>query len=135
MIRDGGGRCLAGYSLRGGEEFAVRYIHSVQKTPVIEVFRIDFRQGIELRETVYHDFGAGLPFLVEGSAVFSSGNGKYRISGIRRHLGDIVFRVGRFADYRLLIRGREIPFTTFEKPGRSLRFSGERRPFLLSFFS
>jgi len=52
MIRDGGGRCLAGYSLRGGEEFAVRYIHSVQKTPVIEVFRIDFRQGIELRETV-----------------------------------------------------------------------------------
>ncbi|NCB17838.1 MAG: DUF1850 domain-containing protein, partial [Synergistales bacterium] len=53
-IRDGDGSALARYSLRGGEEFAVRYIHSVQKTPVIEVFRLDFRQGIELRETVYH---------------------------------------------------------------------------------
>lgn len=101
---------------------------------MIEVFRLDFRQGIELRETVYHDFGAGLPFLVEEGEVFSSGNGKYRISGIRKPLGDIVFRVGRFADYQLLIRGREIPFTTFEKPGRSLRLSGERRPYLLSLF-
>ncbi|NLO58615.1 MAG: DUF1850 domain-containing protein, partial [Synergistaceae bacterium] len=75
MIRSADGSVIDSYTLQGTEEFAVRYIHSVQKTPVLEVFRVDFREGIELRETVYTDFGAGLPFLVEGSAVFESGGG------------------------------------------------------------
>ena len=134
MIRSADGSVRVSYSLQGTEEFAVRYIHSVQKTPVIEVFRVDFREGLELRETVYTDFGAGLPFLLEGSAVFESGGGKFRIYGIKKYLSDVVFRVGRFADYNLLFRGREIPFTQFEKPGKPLRFSGEKHPFLFAFF-
>lgn len=134
MIRSADGSLLAAYPMRGGEKFSVRYIHSVQKTPVLEIFRLDFREGIELRETVYTDFGAGLPFLVEGRAVFESGGGKFRIYGIQRHLPDIVFRVGRFADYRLLFRERDIPFTQFEKPGKPLRFTGERHPFFVSSF-
>jgi hypothetical protein len=133
-IRSADGFLLASYPMRGGEEFAVRYIHSVQKTPVLEVFRLDFREGIELRETVYTDFGAGLPFLLEGYAAFESGGGKFRIYGIKKHLPDIVFRVGRFADYRLLFRERDIPFTQFEKPGKPLHFGGEKGPFIFSFF-
>jgi len=134
VIRSANGSIIDSYQLGSGEEFAVRYIHSVQKTPVIEVFRVDFGEGIELRETVYTDFGAGLPFLLEGSAVFESGGGKFRIYGIKKLLSDVVFRVGRFADYNLLLRGREIPFTQFEKPGNPLRFSGEKHPFLFAFF-
>ncbi len=134
MIRSADGSVRASYPLQGTEEFAVRYIHSVQKTPVIEVFRVDFREGLELRETVYTDFGAGLPFLLEGSAVFESGGGKFRIYGIKKHLPDVVFRVGRFADYKILFREREIPFTQFEKPGKPLRFSGETHPVLFAFF-
>jgi hypothetical protein len=101
---------------------------------VLEVFRLDFREGIELRETVYTDFGAGLPYLLEGNEVFESGGGKFRIYGIGRHLPDIVFRVGRFADYRLLFRERDIPFTQFEEPGKPLRFTGEKGPYIFSFF-
>lgn len=134
MIRSADGSVIDSYTLQGTEEFAVRYIHSVQKTPVLEVFRVDFREGIELRETVYTDFGAGLPFLVEGSAVFESGGGKFRIYGIKKYFPDVVFRVGRFADYNLLLRGREFPFTQFEKPGKPLRFSGEKHPFLFALF-
>lgn len=133
-ITDGEGRTAGRFDLRSGEEFTVRYVHSVQKTPVLEVFRIDFRQGIELRETLYRDFGAGLPFLLEGRAVMETAGGWVRIYGINRHMPGIAYRVARFADFCLLIRGKEIPFTDFEKPGRPLHFTGERLPFLLSFF-
>lgn len=114
--------------------FSIRYIHSVQKTPVIEVFTLDLREGIELRETLYKDFGAGLPFLVEGSSRFRSGGGWYRLYGINRHLRDMTFRVGRFADFHLLIKGEEISLTKFERPGRSLLFTGETRSLMFSFF-
>ena len=128
------GTVAARYMLTAGEEFSIRYIHSVQKTPVIEVFTVNLREGIELRETLYKDFGAGLPFLVEGSSRFKSGGGWYRLYGIRRYLRDMVFRVGRFADFTLLRGGKEIPLTRFERPGGSVRFTGETRPLLFSFF-
>ncbi|MGI6252265.1 MAG: DUF1850 domain-containing protein [Aminivibrio sp.] len=117
-----------------GEMYSVRYIHSVQKTPVLELFRADFREGIELRETLYQDFGAGLPFMMEGGAAMETQGGWVRIHGINRHLSGIGYRVARFADFTLLLRGREFPFTEYEKPGRPLHFTGERLPYLLSFF-
>ncbi|MGI6783762.1 MAG: DUF1850 domain-containing protein [Aminivibrio sp.] len=117
-----------------GESFAVRYTHSVQKTPVIEVYRLDYRQGLEVRETIYQDFGAGLPFLLEGRAVMETGDGWVRIRGINRPMREAVYRVGRFAEFHLLAGGKEIPFTHYEKPGRPIYFTGERRPYILSFF-
>lgn len=133
VIRRGDSTRAAAYPLRMGETFSVRYIHSVQKTPVDEVFRIAPGDRIELLETVYEDFGAGLPFLVEEGKVFSSGGGKFRIAGYGTFFNEIVFRVGRFAEYRLVLGGREIPFTRFEAPGRPLRFSAETRAFFHSF--
>lgn len=133
-LRSGDNELLAVYPLANGEMFSVRYIHSVQKTPVIEVFFINTEGVIELRETIYEDFGAGLPFLVDGKKVFSSGGGKFRISGYAQPLGQIIFRIGRFADYHLLLRSEEIPFTRFGTPGKPLAFRGEVRPLLFSFF-
>ena len=134
-LRDEKGELLAVYPLANGELFSVRYIHSVQKTPVIEVFSITTEGVIELRETIYEDFGAGLPFIVDGKKVFSSGGGKFRISGYAQPLGQIIFRIGRFADYHLLLRNEEIPFTRFGTPGKPLCFRGEVRPLFFSFFS
>ena len=135
ILRSGDDEVLAVFPLAKGETFSVRYIHSVQKTPVLEVFFINTEGDIELRETIYEDFGAGLPFLVDGSKVFSSGGGKFRISGYAQPLGEITFRIGRFADYHLLLRNKEIPFTRFGTPGKPLSFRGEVRPLLFSFFS
>nr|WP_319775830.1 DUF1850 domain-containing protein [uncultured Sphaerochaeta sp.] len=132
VIRSEDSSRIAAYPLRTGETFSIRYIHSVQKTPVDEVFRISSDDRIELLETIYEDFGAGLPFLVEDGKFFSSGGGKFRISGYRTFFSEIVFRVGRFAEYRLLLGGREIPFTRFESPGKPLRFSVETGAFFYS---
>ena len=134
-LRSGDDEVLAVYPFANGETFSVRYIHSVQKTPVIEVFFINTEGVIELRETIYEDFGAGLPFLVDGKKIFSSGGGKFRISGYAQPLGQIIFRIGRFADYHLLLSDEEIPFTRFGMPGSPLCFRGEVRPLLFSFFS
>jgi hypothetical protein len=129
-IRRGDFSFIASFPLKNGEFFSVRYIHSVQKTPVEEFFLVEKTGMIELRETLYEDFGAGLPFLVEEGKKFTSRDGKFRITGYRVPFKEIVFRVGRFADYHLLLRGREIPFTRFESPGKPLRFSAEKKSFL-----
>ena len=134
-LRDGEDKLLAVYPLANGKTFSVRYIHSVQKTPVLEIFFINTEGVIELRETIYEDFGAGLPFLMDGKKVFSSGGGKFRISGYAQPLRQIIFRIGRFADYHLLVRNKEIPFTRFGTPGKPLCFRGEVRSLLYSFFS
>src|SRR6056297_1399479 len=44
------------------EQFTIKYLHSVARTPVLEIFAI--RSGdIVLTSTEYQSYGAGLPFL------------------------------------------------------------------------
>ena len=44
-----------------GDRFTLKYVHSVQKTPVYEVFSIDERGAVVLQETRVKSLGYGLP--------------------------------------------------------------------------
>ncbi len=46
--------------LRGELRVILRYVHSVEKTPVIEVFKVK-EDGIFLEKFLWQSFGAGLP--------------------------------------------------------------------------
>lgn len=45
-----------------GQTFKIRYIHSVEKIPVIGIFRLADRKKIEVVESIFSSYGAGLPF-------------------------------------------------------------------------
>jgi len=44
-----------------GKTFEIRYIHSVEKIPVAGTFRVIDGNRIEVRESVFSSYGAGLP--------------------------------------------------------------------------
>ncbi|MBP7165739.1 MAG: DUF1850 domain-containing protein, partial [Firmicutes bacterium] len=65
-----GGRLLYEHQVAPGDEFEISYTHSVARTVVLEKFRVTPDRQILLYETVYQDFGAGLPSeLDEGAQV------------------------------------------------------------------
>jgi hypothetical protein len=44
-----------------GETFEIRYIHSVEKVPVAGIFRVVEGNRIEVKESIFSSYGAGLP--------------------------------------------------------------------------
>lgn len=110
--------------------FAIRYTHSVAKSPVTDYFIVEDNK-IFLDKTIYKDFGAGLPHCPEGSQIMRLENGSLVISGFKRYLPEFILRVGRVAEHTLLIPDikeggwecpQEIILSSVAYPGTPLRF-------------
>ena len=88
------GRRLAMYEAGPELELTIEFIHSVQKTPVQEKLRVSAdKKSLELRETRYHSFGVGLPFL-ESEGDFRQEGDDFVITGMDRRFKDLSLRTG-----------------------------------------
>lgn len=57
-------KLLAWFAICPNEEaFSLRFIHSVERTPVVEKYKVDSQNKLLLFATEYQSFGVGLPFL------------------------------------------------------------------------
>ncbi len=103
-----------------GSEFTIKYTHSVELTPVWEVYEI--REGkIILKETVFQSFGAGLPST--SPYEFDIVDDGFRLSDINLEMTDLIYRVGKVrANHQIIIGGNEYPFLDFAKPEEGLKF-------------
>jgi len=54
------GQELISIPIEPGENFTIRYIHSVDISPVYEVFYADEKKRIIIKETYFKMFGAGM---------------------------------------------------------------------------
>jgi len=97
----GGGRVLYQRRVAPGDEFEIRYTHSVARSLVVEKFRIMPNRQILLYETVYQDFGAGLPSELDEGAQVEVGPGGVRITGMKRVMSSIPLRVGSIARHQI----------------------------------
>ena len=77
-----------------GDNFSTLYIHSVEKTPVKEIFVIDNQYRIILSETQVSSSGAGLPSQIFDEEQFLLKDGKFIINNINRILPFIPLMVG-----------------------------------------
>jgi len=77
-----------------GDIFSTLYIHSVEKTPVKEIFMIDDQYRIILLETHVSSSGAGLPSQIFGGEKFILKDGKFIINNINRVLTFIPLKIG-----------------------------------------
>ena len=103
------GQEYARYDLEPGEEFAVTFVHSVNKTPVTDAYDADKEGRIFVRKTIYYDFGAGVPFdLNDGETLSYDEDGAMVISGIDRLIPDYIIFVGTVSDHILTIGCKEI---------------------------
>ena len=79
---------------RAGLPFSIHFIHSVQKTPVLENLEInDEKDGFNLLSTKYQSFGVGLPFLAEEGDFREEGD-YYIFNHMDRYFRTLSLRTG-----------------------------------------
>ncbi len=102
------GRKYAEYTVSEGDTFSVTFVHSVNKTPVSDVYEV--RGGsMVLTGTVYYSFGAGVPDeLAEGEELVIREDGAMVVTGMDRDLNGVVYAVGTVSDHMLGLGGEEI---------------------------
>jgi hypothetical protein len=131
VLSDEAGKAQYMFPLKPGERFTVRFLHSWARSPVEEVFVVE--DGIlKLKETVYEDFGAGLPHEPEHSgSLMVVENGKIYVRDIDRPVPNLQIRVGRLVANHELIhpspnakieKNKTIPFSRFAQPGSVVVF-------------
>ncbi|MCD6269123.1 MAG: DUF1850 domain-containing protein [Deltaproteobacteria bacterium] len=91
-----------------GEKFTIRYIHSVDKTPIFEEFRLDLKQGLVLEKTWFTMFGAGLGHW-PGHGDLSQDKEWITIDNIEQPLGSFILRIGALSvGHTIIYHNREI---------------------------
>lgn len=115
------GQVYASYPIENGTSFAVEFIHSVNKSPVRDVYEI---QDGEIWNTqcIYYGFGAGVEeILGEGESLSYGENGEMIVSGIHTKMSKMVIAVGTISDHTLYL-GEET-FSLRQLCGRSSKVS------------
>lgn len=87
--------------------FVHHYIHSIHKTPVDEVFRVE-NGVLTLTQVQYDSYGVGMP-TDEGEG-FTLQNGRF-IVNLHRTFKQIVLRVSPVPDHGIIIKGILYRFT------------------------
>lgn len=99
------------FDVEEGDEFSVEFIHSVNKSPVKDVYVI--RDGkIFADRTVYSSFGAGVQTeLGEGQTLGYDEHGNMIVSGFNMEFSKVECIVGTVYDHVLEIGGESISLT------------------------
>lgn len=96
---------------------SLRFIHSVQKTPVEEFLAVaDDRQGFTLMATKYQSFGVGLPF-DKNEGEFTQEGDFYWLRGQNRRYARLDLRVGAGTGLTLSLGGQQFPLYEKYQPG------------------
>ena len=95
--------------IRPNEHFALKYIHSVAKTPVWEYFKIDKSNSLILTETDFYDHGAGLPYTAFEHEIFVNEDGLFKIKNMSRKISlPLYYRIGKMRENHLIFQDKDI---------------------------
>lgn len=123
LINEQSGQVLFCAPAARGSQFAVSFIHSVNKSPVTEYYRIEEGQ-IYLESLRYYTFGAGMPTEPEQEQTMRfEADGSIIIEGFDRPMPRLVYNIGRVANHTLHWQDNAIPLNTLDAPGQPVLFS------------
>jgi hypothetical protein len=109
LVIRGDGRLLMARQTGAGEELSIQFIHSVQKTKVIENHAVNENcDGFMLKSTKYQSFGVGLPFL-ESEGKFHTEGDYFIIDDFNRPFKSIILRAGIGTELTIVYEGKEYP--------------------------
>jgi len=121
VVRDENtGRKLEIGSISEGGTFELRFMHSVDRLPVHDIF-VYRDGGLVLEQTRCLSFGAGLGYFGQGE--LKGENGWNVIVNMNRKVGNLPLRVGTVADHTIVYRGEEYHLDRYFPP-RSLVLIG-----------
>jgi len=109
--------------------FTIKYIHSVERTPVWEMYTIEEGE-IVLKETIFQSYGAGLP--ATSPYDFDIVEDGFRLYNIDQKMTNLVYRTGAVrANHELMVGERTYPFVEFSEPTEEVKFETQKTPILL----
>lgn len=118
------GDYLRSWRIGSDNRFTIKYIHSVERTPVWEVYTIDSGE-IVLRETIFQSFGAGLPSTSPYD--FEVVEEGFRLFNIDQKMTNLIYRTGAVrANHQLIIGDKIYPFVEFSQPTEGVRFESKK---------
>jgi len=120
------GSVLFSHPINEGELISVGYIHSVNRTPVSEIFTVVQGQLV-LTALEFKSFGAGMPTELEpGQRLLHLPDGVMRIEPFDRPVNDFRILISEKAMHTLRIGELQISLCALTEPGQPIRF-GLRR--------
>jgi len=126
LTNDQRGALLFRAQVQEGETFSVSYIHSVNLSPVTEIYQIQGGE-IVLIALEFEAFGAGMPTDLEpGQVLIHLPQGGMRIEGFDRVIDDLRYLIGHGADLVLHLGPDQIPLNTLDGAGQSVQFAFRR---------
>jgi len=91
-----------------GDTFSLSFVHSVEKSPVTDYFRIDGDCRIILYQTEFSSLNTGLPAVVSEGEIFERTDRGFRLSGLSRVLPEIQLQVSKAYGGTLAMGGEEV---------------------------
>jgi hypothetical protein len=98
---------LLTFKVGEGDEFIVKWIHSVELTPWEEIFRIDSNNNIILDRTRFQQFGAGVPDFAGKTVEIKDGYITY--GEINQKIPLLPYGISNFAKHTLVFNDVEYP--------------------------
>lgn len=126
VARDEGGVVLATADATPSLRLTARFVHSAQKTPVIEAYAVnESRNGLTLIATRYQSQGFGLPFMESDGQLTRDGD--WLVVTLRREIGTLRLRPGVINEYTLNVGGHELRLCELVPLGSLVTVSVEPR--------
>lgn len=128
VLRNGDtGKVITTYPIKDGDEFSITFVHSVNNSPVTDVYQT--KNGkIYVVRTIYYSFGAGVQTEIEKGQTLKYGqDGSMIVSGFNKRMDNLSYIVGTVSDHILEIGGESISLRELCGQNVTVRFSCENR--------
>ena len=106
------------------KNFTITFVHSIERTPVSEVYSIDEVGKIILNEVRFYSLGTGLPFSSDGT--FKNENGQFVIKE-KKSFSSLLLRVSPIPGHALIAEGRKINFLEIAESEDLLEIRAQKR--------
>lgn len=107
--------------LQEGDTFQIIYTHSIHLSDVVDKYQISSNHDIKQYETVYEQYGIGMPANAVGNEEFVYEDGKYHIKNMERIFPSIHLRNGKTVSKHRLVWGDRkeylVLFNDYFNPG------------------
>lgn len=97
------------YEFDNEKEFSIEFIHSVNKSPVIDYYTIDDNNNIIITKTTYFGFGAGVQTeLNDNEQIEYGNNGEMTVTNINKVISPLIYIVGTVSHHTININNKNI---------------------------
>ena len=102
------GKIYSSYDLEPGDTFSVEFIHSVNRSPVRDIYTVGEDNEIYVTSTVYYGFGAGVQTEIAEGETLEYKDGAMIVGNINKKIPYLAYFVGTVSDHVLGVGEKEI---------------------------